>query len=334
MKKIIVKMLAVMTVGLVMLGAEPLLPSDADCGRDFFVASALAQAPAAAGGEAAPAGPPTTLGDYWVVCGLTRWPLLAVAIWITALIIELTMRARTKALCPPAAVSQLSSTLAVQDYVKAWQFCADNPSPLARIMMPVIEALPKGLNAVMDTAFDNLNLLNNTFKTKCSYLNLHATVSTLLGLFGTISGMMSAFNKMAYSGATGDPAKLAGSISEALVTTYVGLALAISALVLFYVFTNRIKAVMTDAQNTVLGLIGEIDFSAITSDMEIVTGEMKARAMGGKIEGGSAPKSAVKPVASAVAAKPAEMAQCPHCQHQVHVGAAKCPNCSSELEWE
>jgi biopolymer transport protein ExbB len=333
MNKNAAKILAVLATALVMFGV--LLPFDPGLENNFLVTTALAQAPAApaapAGGETPAAGPPTTLGDYWVVCGSTRWPLLAVAIWITALVIELSIRARAKALSPPDAVSQLSSTIAVKDYVKAWQYCADNPTPLARIMMPVIEAIPKGVNAVIDTAFDSMNMLNSTFKTKCSYLNLHATVSTLLGLFGTISGMMSAFNKMAYSGATGDPSKLAGSISEALVTTYVGLALAISALVLFYVFTNMIKGAMTSLQNTVLKLIDEIDFESITPDMEIVTSEMKARAMGGK---GGAAAGAAPVAAPRAAAKAAEMAQCPNCQTQVKVGSAKCPNCNNELEWE
>ncbi|MDO9542598.1 MAG: MotA/TolQ/ExbB proton channel family protein [Kiritimatiellia bacterium] len=329
MKQNIAKILAVLAAMLVIFGGEQFLPSDTDCG---IITTAFAQAPAPTGGDAgAPVGPPTTLGDYWVAAGMTRWPLLAVAVWITALIIELSLRARVKVLCPSDAVSQLSSTLAVKDYVKAWQFCADNSSPLTRTMMPVIENIPKGINAVTDAAFDVMNLQNNIFKTKCSYLNLHATVSTLLGLFGTITGMMGAFNKMAYSGATGDPAKLAGSISEALVTTWIGLALAISALVLFYVFTNRTKAVMTAMQNTVVRLIGEIDFESITPDMEIITSEMKARAVGGAVADSAHPAKAVP---RAGGGKSSEMAQCPHCQHQVQVGVAKCPSCNNELEWE
>lgn len=335
MKLNTVKLLAALAAVLVMFGGEVFMPSDPGCGNNFSVTTAFAQAPApaAGGGETTPQGPPETLADYWTAAGITRWPLLAVAVWITALVIELSLRARVKVICPPEAVSQLSSTLAVKDYVKTWQYCADNPSPLTRIMMPAIEFIPKGLNAVTETSFDVINLQNNVFKTKCSYLNLHATVSTLLGLFGTITGMMGAFNKMAYSGATGDPAKLAGSISEALVTTWIGLALAISALALFYVFTNRTKAVMTSLQNTVTKLIGEIDFDSVTPDMEIVTAEMKARAMGGK--GGVAASAApAAPAAPRASAKADEMAQCPNCQHQVKVGAAKCPNCNNELEWE
>lgn len=336
MKLNMVKLLAALAAVLIMFGSEAFLSSDPGCGNDFFITAALAQAPAptARGGET-PQGPPETVGDYWRIAGITKWALLGSAIWITALIIELIIRGRVKGLCPPEAVAQLSSTLAVKDYVKAWQFCIDNPSPLAHAMAPAIEKIPQGAEAVSDAAMDYMSFQNNIFKIKCSYLNLNATVNTLLGLFGTISGMISAFNKMAYSGATGDPAKLAGSIGEALICTWVGLGLAIFSLYLFYVMTNRTKSAMTGMQNIITRLLGEIDFTSVTPDMEIVTSEMKARAMGGK--GAAAAVSgptAIRVTPRAPAGKSVEMTQCPHCQHQVQIGAAKCPNCNSELEWE
>jgi biopolymer transport protein ExbB len=337
------KLLAALAAVMIMFGSESFISSETGYESDFFVSSALAQAPAPAAPPAAapaaesaagePAGPPSTLGDYWGIMGVTKWPMLGAAIWITSIVIELILRGRVKALCPPEAVSQLSSTLAVKDYVKAWQYCIDNPSALSRVIAPAIEKIPQGAGAAMDVAMDQLNYQNSIFRSKNSYLNLNATGDTLLGLFGTISGMINAFNKMAYSGATGDPAKLAGSIGEALINTWVGLGLAILSLGLFYIFTNRIKIAITGMQNIVTKLIEQIDFSSVTPDMEIITAEMKARAVGGK-GAAAAPGPAPVKTASRAAAKPAEMVQCPHCQHQVQVGAAKCPKCNSELEWE
>jgi len=337
MKKNVAKMLAALTAVLVMFGSEPFMPSDPGCGNDFFITSAFAQAPAPAGGGGGGEknqGPPETLADYWSMMGFTKWPLLGSLIWVTSLVIELIIRGRVKSLCPTDAVSQLSSTIAVKDYVKAWQFCIDNPSALTRTMAPAIEKIPQGAEESADAAMDYMNFQNNIFKVKCSYLNLNATVNTLLGLLGTISGMISAFNKMAYSGATGDPAKLAGSIGEALLCTWTGLGIAILSLYLFYVLTNRTKAAMTGMQNIVTRLIGEIDFASVTPDTEIVTSEMKARAMGGKGAASAGPMSAKAATPHAASGKAAEMAQCPHCQHEVKVGMAKCPSCNSELEWE
>ncbi len=338
------KLLAALAAVLMIFGSEPFMPSGPGCGNDLFVTSAFAQAPAvtpaapaapvASGGEPQQ-GPPETMGDYWGMMGFTKWPLLGSLIWVTSLVIELIIRGRTKALCPPDSVAQLSSTIAVKDYVKAWQFCIDNPSALTRAMAPAIEKIPQGMGASADAAMDYMNFQNNIFKVKCSYLNLNATVNTLLGLLGTISGMISAFNKMAYSGATGDPAKLAGSIGEALLCTWTGLGIAILSLYLFYVLTNRTKAAMTGMQNIITRLLEEIDFESVTPDMEIVTGEMKARALGGKGAAGAGPSPAARAAAPhAPAAKAPEMAQCPHCQKEVQVGVAKCPSCNSELEWE
>lgn len=336
MKRNSAKLLAVLTVGLVMLGGLSILTPGSDSAGDVFLPRALAQAPAE--GEKKH-GPPETLGDYWSMMGVTKWPLLGSMIWVTSLVIELLIRGRVKGLCPPETVAQLSSIIAVKDYVKAWQYCIDNPSPLSRAMSPAIEKIPQGATASADAAMDYMNLQNSLFKIKCGYLNLNATVNTLLGLFGTISGMISAFNKMAYSGATGDPAKLAGSIGEALSCTWVGLGIAILSLYLYYIMTNRTKTAMTGMQNIVTRLIGQIDFASVSPDTEIITAEMKARAIAGGKGGGAA--AAAVPAAAPIqapkapkAAKSAEMVQCPHCQAQIQVGAAKCPSCNSELEWE
>jgi len=334
MKNNIMTKAAVFAVAALMLGGGTFFTAHLGPANDFLVPAALAQAPAGGGGEQQ--GPPETLADYFRLAGITKWPLVAAAIWVTSLVIELLIRGRVKALCPPNIVSQLSSTLAVKDYVKAWQICIDNPSPLSRAIAPAIEKISAGYEAASDAAMDYMNFQNNIFKIKCSYLNLNATVNTLLGLFGTITGMINAFNKMAYSGATGDPAKLAGSIGEALVCTWIGLGIAIFSLYLFYVFTNITKAAMSGMQRIVTNLLDEIDFASVTPDTEIITAEMKARATSGK--GGAGEAAAAAPAKTAAHAsatgKAAEMVQCPHCQSQVQVGSAKCPNCNTDLEWE
>jgi biopolymer transport protein ExbB len=340
MKKTTARWLIAGVIAAVLLGGAPFVGLEGHDGSGPFIATAQAQA-VAVGGDAHQ-GPPETLGDYFRGAGITKWPLVASLIWITALVIEIMIRARVSSLCPPALVAQLSSAFAVKDYVKAWQICIDAPSPLTRALAPAIEKIPQGAEAVADATMDYMNFQNNLFKVKCSYLNLNATVNTLLGLFGTITGMISAFNKMAFSGATGDPAKLAGSIGEALICTWIGLGAAILSLYLFYVLTNRTKSAMTGMQNVVTRLLDEIDFESVAPDMEIVTKEMKAHALGGQVSAAgrtsavNAPKSKTGRASAAIpkAVHVAETVQCPHCQHQVQVGVAKCPNCQSALEWE
>lgn len=290
-------------------------------------------------------GPPTTFLDYWELSGPTKWALVGSAIWCTALLIEILLRVRVNVFCPPAVTQQLTQSLMVKDYTKAWQLCMDNPSPLSRMMAPGIERIAKGEEAVKEAIMDASNIEFDKFKVKNSYLNLNATVNTLLGLFGTISGMIGAFNKMAYAGATGDPAKLAGDIGEALIVTWTGLAIAIIAMYLFYILTNRLKAVTSSVQQIVNALIEYINFREVDPDMIIVPSAMRAayEAGGGKGAGTASAASAnrsAKPgpgegaTSKSVAAAESKTIACPSCNKNIPVGAKKCPHCQSDIEWE
>lgn len=289
-------------------------------------------------------GPPSTFMDYWDLSGPTKWALVGSAIWCTALLIEIVLRVRVNAFCPPDITRQLTQVMLVKDYTKAWKLCMDNPSPLSRMMAPGIERIPKGEEAVKEAIMDASNIEFDKFKVKNSYLNLNATVNTLLGLFGTISGMIGAFNKMAYAGASGDPSKLAGDIGEALIVTWTGLAIAIIAMYLFYILTNRLKAVTSSVQQVINALIEYINFNEVGPDMVVVPAEMRAAyAGGGKGGGGAVPASSARsvktgPVAASapksVAKAATETIACPTCGKNISVGIKKCPHCNSDIEWE
>ena len=285
-------------------------------------------------------GPPSTFMDYWTLSGPTKWALVGSAIWCTALVIEMLMRVRVNVFCPTDITRQLTQVMLVKDYTKAWKLCMDTPSPLSRMMAPGIERIPKGEDAVKEAIMEASNIEFDKFKVKNSYLNLNATVNTLLGLFGTISGMIGAFNKMAYAGATGDPAKLAGDIGEALIVTWTGLAIAIIAMYLFYVFTNRLKAVTSSVQQVINALIEYINFNEVGPDMVVVPAEMRAAYEGGGSAVSATSTRSVKtgPVAAAVpksvAKAAAETIACPSCGKNISVGIKKCPHCNNDIEWE
>ena len=317
------------------------------------VGTAIAQEAAGGGGEAAPVddGRPTTFWDYFKQGGATMWPLLGTLIWATAVFIELLMKLRPKYFCPQNVVSQISSAMEVADYQKAWRIAMETPSPISRIFAAAVEKLPRGVEAVETAAVEAAQEENNTFKTKASYLSLNAAVAPMLGLFGTISGMISAFNKMAYEGGTGDPTKLASSIGEALITTYSGLVVAIPAMTIYYVIGNRLKAMMSLTQNTFTQLMEYVQFDKLPDDLVVVTREMKAAMLSGAFSAkkgkGAVPppsapaapakssKTASSPVAPPVAPGASEqMVPCPNCSKEIAVGTKKCPSCGTDLDWE
>lgn len=88
-------------------------------------------------------------------------------------------------------------------------------------------------------------------------LGVVATLQPLLGLLGMILGMISTFEVVALAGALGNPAQLAGGISEALITTGLGLAIAIPFLALFHFFKSRTNMYASLVEREMTGLLSE-----------------------------------------------------------------------------
>jgi biopolymer transport protein ExbB len=82
---------------------------------------------------------------------------------------------------------------------------------------------------------------------KTDVLGLIGSVAPMLGLLGTVTGMIRAFNVIAMTGGMARPEQLAGGISEALVTTVMGLVVAIPTMVAFTYFRNRIDSLIAEA---------------------------------------------------------------------------------------
>ncbi len=316
-----------------------LLGGGAALGRLDAATPAYAQgATALSGAEAAKK--PETFMDYWRQGGTTMWPLLATAVWATAVAIEMILKLRMRYACPPGIVQQIDKAIRVKDYQKAWRIGSENPTVFTRIFCAAMEKLPNGREAFDTAAIEAASSEANAYRNKNAYINLNATISPLLGLFGTISGMVGAFNAMAYSGAVGDPTKLAGDIGEALITTYGGLVVAIPALCIYYILSNRIKTVMEYVQSRLNVVFDAIDFDDLPPDLVIVTQDMRSAALAGgkgaagpvpaKARTGAAPKAAAAPMSAAAP----ELVACPNCQKQVAVGSKVCPHCNAELAWE
>jgi biopolymer transport protein ExbB len=82
---------------------------------------------------------------------------------------------------------------------------------------------------------------------KIEWLNLIGAVSPMVGLFGTVFGMIKLFNAIVSAGGQPQPAQLADGIGVALVTTFWGLFIAIPALAMHGIFRNRIEALVSEA---------------------------------------------------------------------------------------
>ena len=90
---------------------------------------------------------------------------------------------------------------------------------------------------------------NRPYMNWITYLSIIAQVAPMLGLLGTVSGMIGAFDVLSATGGT-DPQKLSGDISEALITTASGLAIAIPSLAFFFYFRNKLSGLVADCHSS------------------------------------------------------------------------------------
>ena len=137
----------------------------------------------------------------------------------------------------------------------AIEVSSTSPSYLGRMMhysLPAIDGENQnnlGRDAVEDRMADFTIKENRPFMNWISYLSIIAQVAPMLGLLGTVSGMIGAFDVLRTSGGT-NPQLLAGDISEALITTATGLAIAIPSLGAFFFFRNRLAGLVAQSHDS------------------------------------------------------------------------------------
>ena len=112
-------------------------------------------------------------------------------------------------------------------------------STLARMIDHLVQGRHLDARSVGEGAADIASLELRSHQQKAYPLAVVATVAPIVGLLGTVIGMIEAFHVIAFSGAMGDPALLAGGISKALINTAAGLSVALPALALHHYFKSR-----------------------------------------------------------------------------------------------
>lgn len=123
---------------------------------------------------------------------------------------------------------------------EAIELCMQNGSPAAAVFSAAIRKWGRSCAEVEQALLDEGERVAGRLRRHLVIFNGVATVSPLLGLLGTVFGMIRTFNAIAQADAMGRPELLAGGISEALVTTAAGLCVAIPALILYLYFASRV----------------------------------------------------------------------------------------------
>lgn len=126
------------------------------------------------------------------------------------------------------------------DRQRALELCEENRSPVAEVFGAAVRKWGRPAVEVEQAIIDAGERVTNDLRKYLRVLNGVSTISPLLGLLGTVLGMIRAFNAIATADAMGRPELLASGISQALLTTAAGLSVAIPALIAYLYFSGRV----------------------------------------------------------------------------------------------
>ena len=188
--------------------------------------------------------------------------IVGTSVTMVTLIIQNAMSLRKDKLAPPPLIQALQQTLGAGNYQEAWATCAANKNYLANVLKAGLSRLGRGKEAVEDGVAEHGLREATMLRTRNSYLSVIGVVSPMIGLLGTVIGMMGAF---AVLGSTGmkDPGALAGKIGEVLLATASGLFIAIPAFVSYYIFRNVSQMCIVHADDIVNTLILDIPYDEL-----------------------------------------------------------------------
>lgn len=197
--------------------------------------------------------------------GVLMIPLLGCSFALAVFGIERTVSLRTSRVVPKIFVERLIERLQARDITRgeALDVCDDNASPAARVFASAIRRWGKPAVEIEQAAIDACERELNHLRRYRRVFNGVATIGPLLGLLGTVFGLIRSFNDVASSGAMGRPDLLARGFGEALITTAMGLLVAIPAMVLHWVFTSRVDRLAMRLDETCQLVIDEISDEAV-----------------------------------------------------------------------
>ena len=225
------------------------------------IASLQAQAPAAEApkAEAAAAVHEKTLWEKIREGGWVMVPIALCSVATLYLIGDGVIRTGSKRVMPPQHVGSVRNSFRQGDYVGAYNYCKANLSPFTNVCRVAVSLLGEGKQVVEDGLIGELAKENSHMNTYISYLSVIGVCAPMIGLLGTVTGMIKAFATLGASG-IGDPSKLSEAIGEVLVATASGLFIAIPAFFGYYVLRNRAIKALHDVQDTMAGLFRKMPY--------------------------------------------------------------------------
>jgi len=166
---------------------------------------------------------------------------MAISFTFVALLVMNLLTARRGNVCPVHLVETFEALLNEKQYQEAYELAKNDDSFLGQVLSAGLAKLSQGYSHAIEAMQEVGEEESMKLDHRLSYLALIGTLSPMVGLYGTVWGMIQAFRVIATGGTTPKPSELAEGISQALVTTLFGLLLAIPAILAYNILKNRVS---------------------------------------------------------------------------------------------
>jgi biopolymer transport protein ExbB len=223
------------------------------------VAVAQDEGAAAAGDDAAaaPASGKNALVYIAESCGWIFGPVFLLLSFIfVAQLVVCFMQIRKAVLLPPALTEQFEQHLEAKEYQPAYELAKNDESYLGHVLAAGMGKLQSGYPAAVEAMENAQGEEQMKLEHKISYISLVGALAPMLGLLGTVQGMVSSFKTISDNpGVAPKPDQLATGIATALVTTLIGLWIAIPAIMFFQLFKNWLEDINSSAADESMRLM-------------------------------------------------------------------------------
>lgn len=228
--------------------------------------------PAPTGDEsaAAPAAPTAqpvdksiNLLELMLAGGIFMIPIFGLSLLAGTFVIERFIGLRRSRILPEqlvAGLGQLGGSQGTFDPRRAYKLCQDHPSAAATVIRAMLLKVGRPVAEIESTVAQASQREADKLYANVRWLNLAASLATLLGLMGTIQGMIMAFHQLTIMDAGTDRTQvLAAGIYTALVTTFAGLAVAIPAAFFSHFFEGRIQSAFREIDELIFSLVPQLE---------------------------------------------------------------------------
>ena len=180
-----------------------------------------------------------SIGDLIIASGPIGWSIIVLSVVALAVIIQNFVELKRDKLAPPDIIDEIRGLFDDEQFQEAMELCESEPSYFTAVCGAGIAKIGHSYDVIEKSIEEMGDEQSIRLNQRIGWLSLISNVAPMMGLLGTVSGMVTAFNTIASSGGQASPAELANGISQALLTTMFGLIVAIPVTAAFAFLRNR-----------------------------------------------------------------------------------------------